>query len=89
MKVFWHFKHSPSNAQELNEQQLAHGHKQESLAQDVATRWNSILEMVKQIRRNKSPLTTTLVQQNGKVAMVTEQELAKLQKLEELLEPAR
>ena len=45
--------------------------------------------MVKQIRRNKSPLTTTLVQQNGKVAMVTEQELAKLQKLEELLEPAR
>ena len=31
--IVGHFKHSPSNAQELNEQQLAHRHKQESLAQ--------------------------------------------------------
>lgn len=88
-KIVGHFKHSPSNAQELKEQQVAHGHKQESLAQDVVTRWNSTLEMVRRIRRNKSPLTTTLVQQKSKIAMVTEQELAKLKKLEELLEPCR
>ncbi|KAJ8364362.1 hypothetical protein SKAU_G00131930 [Synaphobranchus kaupii] len=45
--------------------------------------------MVKRIQRNKAPLTTTLAQQNSKVAMLTDQELAKLQKLEELLEPCR
>ncbi|XP_063764699.1 E3 SUMO-protein ligase ZBED1-like [Eleginops maclovinus] len=88
-KIVGHFKHSPSNAQELNEQQVAHGLKQESLAQDVATRWNSTLELVKRMQRNKSPLTTTLAQQKSKVAMLTDQELAKLQKLEELLEPCR
>lgn len=88
-KIVGHFKHSPSNAQELNEEQVAHGLKQESLAQDVATRWNSTLEMVKRMQRNTSPLTTTLAQQKSKVAMVTDPELAKLQKLEELLEPCR
>ncbi|KAL1277280.1 hypothetical protein QQF64_023953 [Cirrhinus molitorella] len=45
--------------------------------------------MVKQIQLNKSPLTTTLAQQKSNVAMLTAQELAKLQKLEELLEPCR
>ncbi|KAI4826882.1 hypothetical protein KUCAC02_030312 [Chaenocephalus aceratus] len=75
---------------ELNEEQVAHGLKQESLAQDVATRWNSTLEMVKRMQRNTSPLTTTLAQQKSKVAMVTDKlaKLAKLQKLEELLEPS-
>lgn len=88
-KIVGHFKHSPSNAQELGEQQTALGQKQESLVQDVTTRWNSALEMVKRIQRNKSPLATTLAQQNSKVAMLTTMELDKLQKLEELLEPCR
>ncbi|KAL1265940.1 hypothetical protein QQF64_003967 [Cirrhinus molitorella] len=88
-KIVGHFKHSPSNAHELMEQQVACGQKQESLVQDVTTRWNSTLEMVKRIQRNKSPLTTTLAQQKSNVTMLTAQELAKLQKLEELLEPCR
>ncbi|KAI4892351.1 hypothetical protein NFI96_018662 [Prochilodus magdalenae] len=88
-KIVGHFKHSPSNAHELSEQQVALGQKQESLVQDVATRWNSTLEMVKRILRNKSPLITTLALQNSNVAMLSAQELAKLQKLEELLEPCR
>ncbi|XP_063746020.1 uncharacterized protein LOC134868673 [Eleginops maclovinus] len=45
--------------------------------------------MVKRMQRNKSPLTTTLAQQKSKVAMLTDQEPAELQKLEELLEPCR
>ncbi|XP_051536280.1 uncharacterized protein LOC127430502 [Myxocyprinus asiaticus] len=45
--------------------------------------------MVNLIQRNKSPLTTTLAQQKNNVAMLISQELAKLQKLEELLEPCR
>ncbi|KAI4801625.1 hypothetical protein KUCAC02_019507 [Chaenocephalus aceratus] len=44
---------------------------------------------LQRMQRNKSPLTTTLAQQKSKVAMVTDPELAKLQKLEELLEPCR
>lgn len=88
-KIVGHFKHSPSNAHELMEQQVACGQKQESLVQDVTTRWNSTLEMIKRIQRNKSPLTTTLAMQKTNVAMLTAQELSKLQKLEELLEPCR
>lgn len=88
-KIVGHFKHSPSNIQELKEQQVAQGLKPESLTQDVATRWNSTLEMMKRIRRNRSPLTTTRVQQKSKVAVLTEQEFGKLQRLEELSEPCR
>jgi len=88
-KIVGHFKHSPSNAQELGEQQVALGQKQEPLVQDVPTRWNSTLEMVRRILRNRLPLSTTLSQQNSKIAMLTSQELAKLEKVEELLEPCR
>ncbi|XDV44763.1 hypothetical protein PO909_013003 [Leuciscus waleckii] len=88
-KIVGHFNPLPSNAQELAEQQVALGQKQETLVQDVATRWNSTLEMVKRIQRNQSSLSTTLAQQNSKIVMFTAQELAKLQKLEELLEPCR
>ena len=69
-KIVGHFKHSPSNAQELGEQQVAFGQKQEPLVEEVATQWNSTLEMVKRIQRNQSPLSTTLVQQNNKIAML-------------------
>ncbi|KAI4885628.1 hypothetical protein NFI96_024161, partial [Prochilodus magdalenae] len=47
------------------------------------------LMMVKRILRNESPLTTTLALQNSNIAMLSGQELVKLQKLEELLEPYR
>ncbi|KAL4007732.1 hypothetical protein ACER0C_001584 [Sarotherodon galilaeus] len=76
-KIVGHFKHT------------AHGHQTELLVQDVPTRWNSTLEMIKRIQRNKSGLTTILTQQNNKVTMLTDQELDRLQKLEELLEPCR
>lgn len=88
-KIVGHFKHSPANAQELKAQQAAHGHQTEPLVQDVPTRWNSTLEMIKRIQRNKFGLTTILTQQNSKVTMLTDQELDRLQKLEELLEPCR
>uniref|UniRef100_A0AAZ1XRF2 BED-type domain-containing protein n=1 Tax=Oreochromis aureus TaxID=47969 RepID=A0AAZ1XRF2_OREAU len=88
-KIVGHFKHSPANAQELKAQQAAHGHQTEPLVQDVPTRWNSTLEMIKRIQRNKSGLTTILTQPNSKVTMLTDQELDRLQKLEELLEPCR
>nr|XP_014267406.2 zinc finger BED domain-containing protein 1-like [Maylandia zebra] len=88
-KIVGHFKHSPANAQELKAQQAAHGHQTEPLVQDVPTRWNFTLEMIKRIQRNKFGLTTILTQQNSKVTMLTDQELDRLQKLEELLEPCR
>ncbi|XP_063324964.1 E3 SUMO-protein ligase ZBED1-like [Pelmatolapia mariae] len=88
-KIVGHFKQSPANAQELKAQQAAHGRQTEPLVQDVPTRWNSTLEMIKWIQRNKSGLTTILTQQNSKVTMLTDQELDRLQKLEELLEPCR
>uniref|UniRef100_A0A3P9B7T1 BED-type domain-containing protein n=1 Tax=Maylandia zebra TaxID=106582 RepID=A0A3P9B7T1_9CICH len=86
-KIVGHFKHSPANAQELKAQQAAHGHQTEPLVQDVPTRCNSTLEMIKRIQR--CGLTTILTQQNSKVTMLTDQELDRVQKLEELLEPCR
>ncbi|XP_039899173.1 E3 SUMO-protein ligase ZBED1-like [Simochromis diagramma] len=88
-EIVGHFEDSPAKAQELNAQQAAHGHDTEALVQDAQTRWNSTLEMIKQIQRNKSVLTSILAQQNSTVTMLTEQELDRLQKLEELLEPCR
>ncbi|CAB1431295.1 unnamed protein product [Pleuronectes platessa] len=42
-RVVGHFKHSPANQAELEQQQVTH-QKKESLAQEVSTRWNSTLE---------------------------------------------
>uniref|UniRef100_A0A3B3QSC0 HAT C-terminal dimerisation domain-containing protein n=1 Tax=Paramormyrops kingsleyae TaxID=1676925 RepID=A0A3B3QSC0_9TELE len=88
-KVVGHFKHSPASAAELEHQQIEHGQKKEMLIQDVPTRWNSTLNIIKNIRRNEQPLRDVLTTHNTKLAMPTRAEMDKLQKLEMLLEPCR
>lgn len=88
-KIVGHFKHSPSNTRELKEKQVAHNQKEESLVQDVPTRWNSTLEMIQRLLQNKAPIAETLSAQNSKISMLTDPELSKLKKLTELLEPCR
>ncbi|KAF0044778.1 hypothetical protein F2P81_003936 [Scophthalmus maximus] len=69
-----HFKHSPASAAELEQQQVEHGQKKESLIQDVPTRCNSTLDMIKSIRRNEQPLRDVLTT-NIKIAMPTTAEI--------------
>ena len=88
-KIVGHFKHSPANTEELRAQQVAHGLKEESLAQDVPTRWNSTLEMIKRMQNNKDPIKITLAQQKHQLTLLTTAEYDKLAKLETLLEPCR
>ncbi|KAF1380226.1 hypothetical protein PFLUV_G00184640 [Perca fluviatilis] len=88
-KVVGHFKHSPANSDELNVQQASLGQVQEPLVQDVPTRWNSTLEMIKRVMRNRDALYTTLSQQKHNLALPTNAEYEKLAKLEKLLEPWR
>uniref|UniRef100_A0AAV2KNS0 Uncharacterized protein n=1 Tax=Knipowitschia caucasica TaxID=637954 RepID=A0AAV2KNS0_KNICA len=88
-KMVGHFKHSPANSDELNVQQASLGQVQEPLVQDVSTRWNSTLEMLKRVRRNRDALHTVLSQQKQNLALPTNAEYEKLAKLEELLEPCR
>lgn len=88
-KIVGHFKHSPANTSELKAQQASLGLQEESLVQDVPTRWNSTLEMIKRIQHNKDPLKATLDQQKHNLAMITPAEYEKLAKLETLLEPCR
>jgi len=88
-KIVGHFKHSPANALELEAQQATLGQQKEPLIQDVPTRWNSTLEMVKRLIRNQAAIKATLDQQRHKLVMLTPQEWDKLQKLESLLEPCR
>ncbi|XP_074549889.1 E3 SUMO-protein ligase ZBED1-like [Halichoeres trimaculatus] len=88
-KVVGHFKHSPANSNELNAQQALFNLNQESLVQDVPTRWNSTLEMVKCVRRNREPLHATLAKQKHNLALPTDAEYEKLAKLETLLQPCK
>ena len=88
-KVVGHFKHSPANQAELEQQQVAHNQKKESLAQEVPTRWNSTLEMIKRIQENADPLRATLALHTPTVAMPTAAELEKLKRLEAVLEHCR
>nr|XP_024657016.1 zinc finger BED domain-containing protein 1-like [Maylandia zebra] len=88
-KIVGHFKHNPANTAELNAEQVSLGRKQEPLAQDVPTRWNSTLEMVKRLIRNQTAVTATLDKQKHKLVLLTPPEWDKLQRLETLLEPCR
>nr|XP_047126356.1 E3 SUMO-protein ligase ZBED1-like [Hydra vulgaris] len=88
-KVVGHFRHSPASAAELEKKQIELGQKKESLIQDIPTRWNSTLDMIKSVRRNEQPLSDVLTTHNTKVAMPTPAEMDKLQRLEKLLEPCR
>lgn len=88
-KVVGHFKHSPASAAELEQKQIELGQKKESLIQDIPTRWNSTLDMIKSVRRNEQPLRDVLTTHNTKIAMPTTAEMDKLQRLEMLLEPCR
>ena len=51
---------------ELQAQQAALGQQQEPLIQDVPTQWNSTLEMIKCLNRNKAAIRATLDQQHRK-----------------------
>lgn len=88
-KVVGHFRHSPANSDELNAQQASLGQDQEPLMQDVPTRWNSTIEMIKHMRCNRDPPHATLTQQKHNLTLPTNAEYEKLEKLEKLLEPCR
>ncbi|XP_042601431.1 uncharacterized protein LOC122140731 [Cyprinus carpio] len=77
-KVVRLFKHSPANSDELNVQQPSLGQVQEPLVQDVPTRWNSTLEIIKHVRHNRDALHTMLSQQKHNLALPTNAEYEKL-----------
>lgn len=88
-KIVGHFRHSSANTMELQAQQETLGQQREPLIQDVSTRWNSTLEMIKRLTRNQAAIKATLDQQLHKLVMLTPPEWDKLQRLSSLLEPCR
>lgn len=88
-KLVGHFKHSPANAAELEQQQVKHLQKKESLVQEVSTRWNSTLEMIKRVQRNQEPLRDALALHASNINMPTAAEFDKLKRLETVLEHCR
>ncbi len=50
-KIVGHFKHSPSNMEELHKEQTELEQHKEPLIQDISTRWNSTLFMIAEEQR--------------------------------------
>ncbi|XP_060756808.1 E3 SUMO-protein ligase ZBED1-like [Neoarius graeffei] len=88
-KIVGHFKHSPSNTEELHQEQTQLGQDNEPLMQDVSTRWNSTLLMVSRLLKNQDAVKATLAKQKHKLTMLTTAEWDGLQRLETLLSPCR
>ena len=90
-KIVGHFKHSPANSVELEEQQRRLSRKPEVLIQDAATRWNSTLLMIQRIVDNKEPVLALLAdpQHKHSLALPKEADWEKLRILQSLLEPCR
>lgn len=88
-KIVDYFRHSTAETMDLQAQQAALEQQQEPLMQDVPTRWNSTLEMIKLLNRNQAAIKATLDQQHHKLVMMTPPEWGKLQRLSTLLEPCR
>lgn len=70
-KIDGHFKHSPANLEELHQQQTALWQHKEPLIQDVCTRWNSTLYMIKHLLKNHEAVKATLAIQKHKLTMLT------------------
>lgn len=88
-KIVGHFKHSPSNTEELHQEQTQLGQDNEPLIQDVSTRWNSTLLMVSRLLKNQDAVKAMLAKQKHKLTMLTTAEWDRLQRLETLLLPCR
>jgi len=90
-KIVGHFKHSPANQVELKLHQSQMKMSEEGLIQDVATRWNSTLQMVDRLICNKEPVVTTLTAPTHKhnLKLLNDAEWEKLRVLKMLLEPCR
>ena len=90
-KIVGHFKHSPANQVELEVQQSQKNMPEKALIQDVVTRWNSTLQMVERLLRNKESVITTLAAPNHThhLNLLSESEWDKLHTLKMLLHPCR
>ncbi|XP_034057937.1 zinc finger BED domain-containing protein 1-like [Gymnodraco acuticeps] len=88
-KIEGHFKHSPSNTEELHKEQTELEQDKEPLIQDVSTRWNSTLFMISRLLKNQEAVKATLAKQKHKLTMLTTAEWDRLQRLETLLKPCR
>lgn len=90
-KIVGHFKHSPSNNNELKLEQRRLTLKEEALIQDVATRWNSTLLMIQRLVANKEPVLATLLNPDHRhnLQLLSDAEWDKLRVIQALLEPSR
>ena len=59
-KIVGHFKHSPANNIELKKEQIAQDLPEESLIQHVATRWNSMHDMLNRLIKHRLAIDETL-----------------------------
>ncbi len=86
-RIVTHFHHSSKSSYLLNEKQANLGHKQHSLVQDVATRWNSTYYMMERIIEQQQPLCATLLELHKADLMPSDTEFSTLETFVSVMKP--
>jgi len=82
-----HFNHSSKSTFLLKQKQEDLHHRQHSLLQDVATRWNSAYYMVKRVLEQQQPLCATLLELKKANLMPSDAEFSTMENYVEIMKP--
>ena len=82
-----HFNRSAKSYALLRQKQIALGHEQHALVNDVVTRWNSSYYMVARVLEQQQPLCATLLELKKGDLMPTDTEFANMELFVETMKP--
>ena len=86
-RIVSHFHHSSKSTYLLKKKQENLGHKQHSLVQDVATRWNSAFYMIERILEQQQPLCATLLELHKGDMMPSDSEFNTMEAFVSVMKP--
>ena len=82
-----HFNRSAKSYALLRQKQIALGHEQHALVNDVVTRWNSCYYMVARVMEQQQPLCATLLELKKGDLMPTDSEFANMELFVKTMKP--
>lgn len=86
-RIATHFHHSSKSSYILKNKQKSLGHKEHTVIQDVATRWNSSYYMASHILEQQQPLCATLLEVRKTEFMPSDSEFQTLEEFVSVMKP--